>query len=304
MIAHDDFSMFCLKALGTSSESVRKKLLHWCEEDLNEGDLTVKALHRFADTAVTYKIVAKEDVIICGLPIAREMIRVLSDSIPFSFHSEFKEGDKVTKGQVVFEGTGKAAVLWAVERTLLNLVSKMSGISTFTYRIQKKFNEVAKKAPELLETRKTTPGLRIFEKYATRVGGARNHRMSLSSAAMIKENHLRCVQSNVTNAVNEIHQFLPALGAFEIEVNTLDQFEEACRGHAQLVMCDHFKPEDLKKAVDIRNKKYPHTKIEVSGNMDRVSVEDICSWGVDYVSMGALIHQATWVDLSMQVYPK
>ncbi len=176
----------------------------------------------------------------------------------------------------------------------------MSGISTKTNKI---LSEIRKHTQtlQLLETRKCTPGLRMYEKYAVRVAGARNHRHALDSGAMLKENHLRSI-GTLEQGLIKLKQALPILSTAEIEVTNLEEFKRALDYDANVIMLDNFSVQDAQKASAERDIKNKHVKLELSGNLDEKRIEDLVQTGVDYVSMGALIHKAVWVDMSLQLY--
>ena len=322
-----NFENFCLSVLGMVPQSVRKTLGTWLNEDCGHGDATVRALGNWANGLCKAKIVAKEQLVLCGNDLAAEVFRLAAGSASqINVTVQLADGTTVEKGTVVLEAEGLAAALLMGERTALNLMSRLSGIATHTHGICQKM-EICRKqleaqeqnngqagqrlvaptkplrVPQLLETRKTTPGLKIYEKYATRVGGARNHRFALDSGAMLKENHFRaCAQFGVDFAavISRLKHNLPLLAGLEVEVTNLDELEIALGNKCEVVMLDNFSMDDVARAVEKRDRLSPTTLLELSGNLDRIDPFQLVASGVDLMSMGALIHQAKWVDLSLQ----
>ena len=317
-LAPASFAHWCTHGLGVSPKSVRRKLETYLEEDHGGGCATLLSASASSQSSQTAQnsqnsqnlatacILAKEDFVLCGLPLIAEVFHLATDGAALVF-SDFQDGALVKKGQMVVAVVGDSAALLLGERVALNLSSHLSGISTFTRRVQEKIASASLQlgvtAPVLLETRKTTPGLRIFEKYATRCGGARNHRHSLDTGAMLKENHLRML-GGVERALQMCRLGLPLLTKLEIEVSNLEELNTALNHKADVVMLDNFSEADVKEAVRIRGSLNSSAVFELSGNLDRKDLSVLCSLGVDFLSMGALIHQSQWVDMSLQLYPK
>ncbi len=296
----EDFVSFCNSRLGVIPARVDRDLHSWLEEDHGGGDCTLLAALE-SNPMAEMVIVAKEDFVLCGLPFMAQAFRIALSS-QVELRSDFKDGDKIVKGSVVLWAQGKAAGLLLGERVALNLCSRLSGVATKTAHIQAQLNLYRKTdKPVLLETRKTTPGLRMYEKYATRVGGARNHRHGLDGGSMLKENHLRAI-GNIAVALESLKKNLPILSKIEIEVTNLDEFRSALEKGADVIMLDNFTDEDVFVAVRERNNKYPNIALELSGNLDLKNVEKLVASGVDFASMGALVHKAVWVDMSMQLF--
>ena len=297
-IETQEFTEFCNFGLGVSPSKILADIEGWLEEDHGSGDSTVYSGLK-KNTLVQFFIIAKENFTLSCKPIMEQVFRHVSAN-EVDIFSNFKDGDDIKKGDVVIGGKGKAASVLLAERVALNLCSKMSGVTTKTKKI---LTEIKKLNPEiyLLETRKTTPGLRLYEKYSVRVAGARNHRHSLDGGAMLKENHLRSIGS-IEDALYNLQNNLPILTKIEIEVTNLNEFRTALSLGADVIMLDNFSIENVKIAVDERNKHNPRIKLELSGNLDEKNLSEIVNTGVDYMSMGALIHKAIWVDMSLQVY--
>lgn len=293
-----NFNHFCNLKLGVAPQRVIKDILLWLDEDHGAGDPTLFAAKDKNQTAEFY-IVAKQDFLLTGLSIMHETFRQAAGE-EIKLYSDFSEGAFIKKGDIVLAGTGRPAAILLGERVALNLGSKLSGISTKTHLMLTELRKYSSTVA-LLETRKTTPGLRIYEKYATRNGGARNHRHSLDSGAMLKENHLRWYGS-VEEALSILKANTPILNKIEIEVTNLTEFKAALLHNPDVIMLDNFSEQDVSLAVNERNKIDKNIKLELSGNLDEKNIEKIATSGVDFLSMGALIHKAMWVDMSLQIY--
>jgi nicotinate-nucleotide pyrophosphorylase (carboxylating) len=305
------FNSFCLHQLGMAPSAVQRTLENWLLEDFGHGDLTVKGLGNLLDGTSVAQIVAKQDCVVAGLPLALEIFRLAHGSTQ---HGEFsvlkvaEEKTQVTKGTVLLSVRGNGAALLLGERTALNLLSRLCGISTYTSQGVERLRKLSASTgggatPRLMETRKTTPGLKIFEKYATRAGGAHNHRMGLDAGAMLKENHFAAGARgglDFLNTILRVKAELPLLAGLEIEVTNLEEFKIALSANVPVIMLDNFSLADAAKAVALRNAAGSHTLLEISGNLDRLDLAEVVRTGVDLMSMGALIHQATWMDLSLR----
>ncbi|WP_457642183.1 carboxylating nicotinate-nucleotide diphosphorylase [Persephonella sp.] len=268
---------------------VRKKIKEFLDEDIGYQDLTTDNLQK--DKIIKAKIVAKEEGILAGIEFAKEVFLVIDPEIKFSF--SLKDGDKINKGQevLVIKGSGKSILKG--ERTALNILQKLSGIATTTYRyIQKIKNQNTK----ILDTRKTTPGFRAFEKYAVKVGGGYNHRFALYDMVMIKDNHI-VLAGGIKEAVTQIRKNLSPMVKIEVEVSDLEQLKEAVDLNVDIVMLDNMSIEDMKKAVEMAKGR---VLLEASGNITLDNVAEVASTGVDFISTGSLIHSSRWLDLSLK----
>lgn len=293
-----DFCLFCTAVLGVAPARVRADIDAWLDEDAGHGDTAASLL---PNTECQAFLVAKQDFTLACLPVVAEVFRRVSGGHTRVF-SDFSDGDSVRRGSVVLAARGAPAALVLAERTGLNLGARMSGVATATRHIVDKVRTLNPAgAPQILETRKTTPGLRLYEKYATRVGGARNHRHGLDSGLMLKENHLRAF-GGIPAAVAHAAASVPILSRVEIEVTSLAEFREALSTEADVIMLDNFSADDVLEAVRIRNQTRPAAKLEISGNLDGERADWVARSGVDYASMGALIHQAVWIDWSLQLF--
>ena len=299
------FGNWATSELGVTAQFVRKLLEAFFVEDHGSGCVSVwGGVSELAPQSATACIIAKEGFVLCGLNLMAEVFHMATDGV-VSLYSDFKDGQKVAPGNVVLWAEGSPGALLLAERVALNLASALSGVSSRTndtiFALQNAADQLKIPPPELLETRKTTPGLRLFEKYATRIGGARNHRHGLDSGAMLKENHLRA-GGGIEACLGKLRSKVPVLTKIEVEVTNLEEFQQALEAGADVIMLDNFNAADIALAVDIKNNSGKQVYLEVSGNLDRRSPEEICNFRVDFVSMGALIHQARWVDMSMQMY--
>lgn len=303
------FETFCLQNLGMPPGTVRRRIESWLEEDSGSGDLTLRQMGGLSAGLCHAQIVAKQECVLAGVLLAVETFRIAHGAVgpysPFRVIDSRLDGEKVAKDTVVLEMEGLASALLLGERSALNLFAKLSGIASQTERIASGLKKAAGdgRCPYLLETRKTTPGLRVFEKFATRVGGAMNHRMNLDSGAMLKENHFFAANQNGSDfgaAIGKVQSSLPMLSSLEVEVTNFQEFEIALAHQVPVIMLDNFTPADMKRALALRNEIKSNSKIEISGNLDQMSPESVVASGADYVSMGALIHQAKWVDLSLR----
>lgn len=291
---------FCQRGLGSPWHTVEKDVKAWLDEDVGAGDVTL--LSGLFVATPTMFVVAKQDFKLAGLPLMT-LIFHCAHAGKVRLFSDFSDGDCVRKGDIVLAGQAAASNAFLMaERTALNVTARLSGIATYTARVIESLKNASTRPPHLLETRKTTPGLRRYEKYATRVGGARNHRHGLDGGAMLKENHLRTSGLSLRETLVTLKNTLPFLSKLEVEVTSLKEFSEALSTQPDVIMLDNFSVDDVRKAVELRNAQHPHCLLEMSGNLDRADPKTLATLGVDAISMGALIHQATWVDMSMQLF--
>lgn len=272
-------------------------LLHsWLVEDIGRGDRTTGALFP-ADSlleSVRAEWVVKEAGVVAGLPIASRVFQLLSSQASFS--ATIIEGTHCQPGTVIARLHGPAQALLMGERVALNLVMHLSGIATLTQRYVK---QIADLSTQLVDTRKTTPGLRILEKYATQVGGAINHRMGLDDAVMIKDNHIAAV-GGIGPAIARVRGSIPYPLAIEVETETLVDVEEALQHKADIIMLDNMPLEQMQQAVKLI-RHHHRVKIEASGNITLETIRDVAETGVDYISTSAPITRSTWLDCSMNL---
>ena len=260
------------------------------QEDITSEDVSTNAVMPTA-TKGTVDLIAKEDGVIAGLDIYARVFTILDEKTEIDFHC--KDGDEVKKGELMATVTGDIRVLLSGERVALNYLQRMSGIATYTRQVAKLL-EGSKVT--LLDTRKTTPNCRVFEKYAVRVGGGCNHRYNLSDGVLLKDNHIGAAGS-VTKAIQMAKAYAPFVRKIEIEVETLEQVKEAVEAGADIIMLDNMSPEDMKKAVELIDGR---AQTECSGNVTKENIARLTEIGVDYISSGALTHSAPILDISLK----
>ena len=260
------------------------------QEDITSEDVSTNAV---MPTGVkgTVDLIAKEDGIIAGLDVYARVFQILDEKTEIDF--KCKDGDEVRKGELMATVTGDIRVLLSGERVALNYLQRMSGIATYTRQVAKLL-EGSKVT--LLDTRKTTPNCRVFEKYAVRVGGGCNHRYNLSDGVLLKDNHIGAAGS-ITKAITMAKEYAPFVRKIEIEVETLEQVKEAVEAGADIIMLDNMTPEVMKQAVELIDGR---AQTECSGNITKENIARICEIGVDFVSSGALTHSAPILDISMK----
>ena len=267
-----------------------KYILMALQEDITSEDVSTNAVMPNAQKG-TVDLIAKEEGIIAGLDIFARVFTLLDESTEISF--QCKDGDKIQKGQLLATVTGDIRVLLSGERVALNYLQRMSGIATYTRKMVRLLEGTG---ITLLDTRKTTPNCRIFEKYAVKVGGAGNHRYNLSDGVLLKDNHIGAAGS-ITKAVEMARAYAPFVRKIEVETETLDQVAEAAEAGADIIMLDNMSPEMMKQAIDIIQGR---AQTECSGNVTREHINQLKALGIDYVSSGALTHSAPILDISMK----
>ena len=274
----------------TMQVNIDEYLKNALKEDITSEDVTTNSVMR------TYKkgsaqLICKEDGVICGLSVFARVFELLDSRV--IFETTYHDGDVMMKGDLIGTVTGDIRALLSGERTALNYLQRMSGIATYT-------NEYAKELKgyktTLLDTRKTTPGMRPFEKYAVRIGGGSNHRYNLSDGVLLKDNHIGAAGS-VTKAVAMAKEYAPFVRKIEVEVENLDMVAEAIAAGADIIMLDNMDNETMRKAVEMIGDK---AKTECSGNVTKERLREIAEIGVDFVSSGALTHSAPIIDFSLK----
>ena len=260
------------------------------QEDITSEDVSTNAVMPTA-TKGTVDLIAKEDGVVAGLDIYARVFTILDEKTEIDFHC--KDGDEVKNGDLMATVTGDIRVLLSGERVALNYLQRMSGIATYTRQVAKLLEG---SNVTLLDTRKTTPNCRVFEKYAVRVGGGCNHRYNLSDGVLLKDNHIGAAGS-VTKAVQMAKAYAPFVRKIEIEIETLDQVKEAVEAGADIIMLDNMTPEVMKQAVELIDGR---AQTECSGNITKENIQKIREIGVDFVSSGALTHSAPILDISMK----
>ncbi len=261
-------------------------------EDIGTGDITTLSTVP-QGTMVSGSFFAKADGVLCGTDVAKAVFLFIDPDINVQFSA--KDGDTVRKGDIIGTISGRAVCVLHGERLALNMLQRMSGIAT-------KAREAADKVKgfevKILDTRKVTPGLRVFEKYAVRAGGGHNHRFSLSDGILIKDNHIKAA-GGITNAVIAAKDYAPHTLKIEVEVETLEQVKEALEAGADIIMLDNMTTDMMREAVKLIGKK---ALVEASGNMDEKDLREVASTGVDYISIGALTNSLKPLDISLKLY--
>jgi len=270
---------------------LRKIVEEALNEDIGTGDITTDSIvpENMSSKAM---ILAKEEGVIAGLLIAREVFRYLDPEI--SFNENFKDGEKVKNGDVIAEIYGNTRAILSGERTALNFLQRLSGIATYT----KKCAEIVEPyGVKILDTRKTTPLLRILEKYAVKVGGGENHRFSLYDMVLIKDNHIK-VAGDIKGAVKKVRENISHVYKIEVEVTNLEELKEALECDVDMVLLDNMDINKIKECVEITKGK---VLTEVSGNVSMENLEDIAKLGINFISMGKLTHSVKSLDISLEI---
>ena len=265
-------------------------ILSALREDITSEDITTNSvMHDYALGEVD--LICKQDGVIAGLGVFKRVFELLDKETEVTFFA--KDGDKVKNGQLLGKVKGDIRVLLSGERTALNYLQRMSGIATYTREIADLFEGTNTK---LLDTRKTTPNMRVFEKYAVKVGGGYNHRFNLSDGVLLKDNHIGAAGS-VKEAVRMAKEYCPFVRKIEIEVENLDMLKEALEAGADIIMLDNMSIDDMREAVRLCKGK---AETECSGNVTKENVARLTDIGVDYISSGALTHSSPILDLSLK----
>ncbi len=279
--------MFNYESMALSADELIKNAL---KEDITSEDISTGAVIRSAKKGCV-QLICKQDGVICGLNVFARTFELLDAETVSEFYVD--EGDRVSKGQLIGVITGDIRVLLSGERTALNYLQRMSGIATYTAGVVKLLEGSKTK---LLDTRKTTPNMRIFEKYAVKIGGGNNHRYNLSDGVMLKDNHIAAA-GGVKQAVKAAKQYCSFVHKIEVEAENLEMCREAVEAGADIIMLDNMSVEDMKKAVALIGGR---ALTECSGNVTKENISKIIETGVDFVSSGALTHSAPILDLSLK----
>lgn len=274
----------------TMTLQVDHLILAALKEDISSEDVTTNAVMKEAVTGEV-ELICKQDGIIAGLAVFKRVFELLDHSVKLEFYC--KDGEEVQNGQLLGKVTGDIRVLLSGERVALNYLQRMSGIATYTHTVAELLKGTKTK---LLDTRKTTPNMRIFEKYAVRAGGGYNHRYNLSDGVMLKDNHIGAAGS-VTKAVQMAKAYAPFVRKIEVEVENLDMVREAVEAGADIIMLDNMTTEEMREAIRIIDGR---AETECSGNVTKENIGRITALGVDYVSSGALTHSAPILDISLK----
>ncbi|SFL53243.1 nicotinate-nucleotide pyrophosphorylase [carboxylating] [Lachnospiraceae bacterium KH1T2] len=260
------------------------------KEDITSEDVSTNAVMP-EEKQGRVDLIAKEDGIICGLQVFERVFTLLDSMTKVIYY--VKDGDSIKKGQNLGYVEGDIRVLLSGERTALNYLQRMSGVATYTSNVAKLLEGTSIK---LLDTRKTTPNNRIFEKYAVTVGGGHNHRYNLSDGVLLKDNHIGAA-GGVTEAIKAAKEYVPFVRKIEVEVETVDMAKEAVEAGADIIMLDNMSHEDMEKAIRYIDGR---AEIEVSGNVTKENIEKIKDLGINYISSGALTHSSPILDLSLK----
>ena len=267
-----------------------KLIMMALQEDITSEDVSTNAVMPKAQMG-SVDLICKQDGIIAGLDVYARVFTLLDDKTDVKFFC--KVGDEVKKGQLMGTVTGDIRVLLSGERVALNYLQRMSGIATYTHEVA---SLLKGSRTTLLDTRKTTPNCRIFEKYAVRVGGGCNHRYNLSDGVLLKDNHIGAA-GGITNAVKRAKEYAPFVRKIEVEVETVEQVKEAVEAGADIIMLDNMTTEQMQEAIRIIDGR---AETECSGNVTKENIARLISLGVDYISSGALTHSSPIMDISMK----
>ena len=261
-------------------------ILSALKEDITSEDVSTNSVMPHPQ-AGEVDLICKEDGIICGLQVFERTFTLLDENTKVEFFA--KDGDEVKKGDLMAKVYGDIRTLLCGERTALNYLQRMSGIATYTHSVAALLKGTKTK---LLDTRKTTPNNRIFEKYSVRIGGGNNHRYNLSDGVMLKDNHI-----GAAGGVKKAKEYAPFVRKIEVEVENLDMVREAVEAGADIIMLDNMKHEDMEEAMKIIDGK---AEVEVSGNVTKENIARLTDLGVDYISSGALTHSEPILDISLK----
>lgn len=274
----------------TMKLNVEPLILSALKEDISSEDVSANCVMKEAVEGEV-DLICKEDGIICGLQVFEKTFTLLDEKVTAEFY--VTDGDEVKNGQLIGKVHGDIRTLLCGERTALNYLQRMSGIATYTHSVAAL---LAGSKTKLLDTRKTSPNNRIFEKYAVRVGGGNNHRYNLSDGVLLKDNHIGAA-GGVKEAVTMAKEYAPFVRKIEVEVETLAMVKEAVEAGADIIMLDNMSHEDMEEAMRIIAGR---AEVEVSGNVTRENIKRLVDLGVDYISSGALTHSAPILDLSLK----
>ncbi|MBN1891335.1 MAG: carboxylating nicotinate-nucleotide diphosphorylase [Clostridiales bacterium] len=275
-----------LSATIITDEYIRSAI----KEDITSEDISTEAVMPEA-VAVHVDLICKQDGVICGLSVFERVFKILDEKVIFTPY--FQDGDLVRSGDKIGVLAGDGRVILTAERTALNFLQRMSGIATLTRSM---VGELEGFSTRLLDTRKTTPNMRVFEKYAVRTGGGHNHRFNLSDGVLLKDNHIGAAGS-LTDAIRMARDYAPFVRKIEVEVETLEMVKEALDAGADIIMLDNMDDETVAKSIEMIGGR---ALTEVSGNITRNRLRRLAELGVDYISVGALTHSAPIMDFSMK----
>ncbi len=274
----------------TTTLNVDQLLLMALREDISSEDVTTNAVMRESRTGCA-QLICKQDGVIAGLDVFKRVFQLLDETVCVTMY--FKDGNSVKNGDLLADIKGDIRALLSGERTALNFLQRMSGIATYTRKVADLLKD---SKTRLLDTRKTTPNMRIFEKYAVKVGGGYNHRYNLSDGILIKDNHIGAA-GGVAKAIAMAKEYAPFVRKIEVEVENLTMLQEALDAGADIIMLDNMSIEDMEKAVEMVAGK---AETECSGNVTKENIARLAKIGVDYISSGALTHSSPILDVSLK----
>lgn len=283
--------------LNGYNEGLIESIKNWLREDVGAGDVTTSVTIPAGNQSKAI-IHAKDNGIIAGMTVAELVFQVVDPDLVFT--PKVTDGDKVTHGTILAEVEGSTHSLLTGERLALNLLQRMSGIATRTRAYVDVLDGLETR---LVDTRKTTPGHRLLEKYAVRVGGGANHRFGLYDAVMIKDNHIKGA-GGITEAVQRARTVIPHTMTIEVETENLEQVREALQAGADIIMLDNMHPERMREAVELIREQAPHVKVEASGNVSLQTIRGISESGVDVISVGRLTYSFESLDISLDLNEK
>ncbi len=269
---------------------LREKLKEFLIEDIGVGDITTDSLD--IDRTVESVIIAKEKGVIAGVDFAVEVFKILDPNILVVFKRD--DGDYVNEGDTVLKIKGSGSSILKGERVALNLLQRLSGIATNTKKYVERISDLKTK---LLDTRKTTPGFRAFEKYAVKVGGGSNHRFALYDMVMIKDNHIS-LSGGIKKAVERVKEKVSPMVKIEVEVSSIDQIKEILDLDIDIVMLDNMSVDGIKESLNLIDGKF---LTEASGNITLENIREVALTGVNFISSGSVIHSSRWLDLSLRI---
>ena len=268
---------------------IDKYILAALREDMTSGDITTDSILK--DEKAEVNLIAKDQGILAGLDVFKRVFEILDEDVTFEFY--FSDGDEVNNKDLIGKISGRAKAILEGERIALNFLQRMSGIATYT---KKMVDALDNEHVKILDTRKTTPNMRIFEKYAVTLGGGYNHRYNLSDGIMLKDNHIDAA-GGIREAVEKVRSFNPFVKKIEVEVENFDQVREALEAKADIIMLDNMEIEEIREACKIINKR---AIIECSGNVSLENINSYKDLDIDYISSGAITYSAGVLDLSMK----
>ena len=270
--------------------NIDEYIINALKEDITSEDITTNAIMPESKRGIA-ELICKQDGVLCGIDVFRRTFEILDNTV--EFRTNFKDGDQIKKDEIIGVIEGDIKAILSGERTALNYMQRMCGIATITREMVKELEGTKTK---LLDTRKTTPNMRIFEKYAVRIGGGYNHRYNLSDGVLIKDNHIGAAGS-IKKAVEMAKEYAPFVRKIEVETENIDMVKEALEAGADIIMLDNMDNETMKLAVEIIGEK---ALTECSGNVTKERLKSIAQTGVDYVSCGAITHSAAIMDISLK----